>query len=676
VNPAPDRGSTWRGWASQTDAGSTPVTSVALSSDAPVRNRLFPKTRSWFALGAPLELLSPLSILRIIFAVSGFGWLIEALVLRWPLANIAYVMTAAAVAVVVWCALRVVQTVSRRWCHALAFLESALVLLLVHSGRSLGAALASLFFVVPAATFIALFLGSRSLSIHHLWFSIAQWVVLVGRLHAGGAALVAALVTVSVSFGTVVIRILVASVWRSGAIDPDTGLPNGVGLAQRLRMDRTGNPRALIIATVQLVGVDDARQALGHHVGTELLRRAVEDLGQVVPANSLLARVEGDEVVVARELDFGNKFDPSESAPPEIVLAGQALARELIATIASGRYLVNGVEVSLRAHVGLVFGPWDGSEVAELVRRSSLNARHGARVGLATVVWDGDHDALTGEDLALLAELRLAPERGELWLAYQPQVGASTNMLVSVEALLRWDSPTYGSVSPGRFIVLAERTGLIDRLTDWVLHEALNAQVRWRARGLEVPVSVNISAKTLSRPDLASWIIHELEEHRLPSRALTVEVTETAAADLLAAVHLLSPLHDRGIRVSIDDFGSGYTSLAAIPHLPLDEIKVDMEFVKRSLTSPADEAIVRCVQELSHRLGLVTVAEGVENDEIRDLMVAIGFDLLQGHFFSPGLSEPELTKVFEQPESRSPRALRSDIRVPAIASRPPLTARG
>ena len=130
--------------------------------------------------------------------------------------------------------------------------------------------------------------------------------------------------------------------------------------------------------------------------------------------------------------------------------------------------------------------------------------------------------------------------------------------------------------------------------------------------------SVNLSAKTLGRPDLAAWILAQLESPAAARpRALAVEVTETAAADLLAAVHLLSPLHDSGVRVSIDDFGTGYTSLAAIPYLPLDEIKVDMQFVKRAPTSAADEAIVRCVHELAHRLGLVTVAEGVEDEVVR-----------------------------------------------------------
>ncbi len=445
-----------------------------------------------------------------------------------------------------------------------------------------------------------------------------------------------------------------------------------------------------MLATVLLGGVDEARQALGYNVGTELLRRAVEDLGQVVPADTLIARVEADELVIARRLsrttgpgvpgpDASSPRAPGPRVPgpgvrgpvPEdVLLAGQALAADLARSIGAGRYLVDGIEVLLRAHIGLVFAPWDGVEVAELVRRASLNARRAAHDGVATALWDGDRDAMTGEDLALLADLRLAVERDELWLAYQPQVVASGAKVVSVEALLRWDSPVHGSVPPGRFIILAERTGLVDRLTEWVLHQALDAQVRWRAKGVDLPVSVNLSAKTLGRPELAAWILAQLDVRRLPTSALTVEVTETAAADLLAAVHLLSPLHERGVRVSIDDFGTGYTSLAAIPYLPLDEIKVDMQFVKRAPTSPADEAIVRCVHELAHRLGLVTVAEGVEDEVVRDLMVEIDFDLLQGFHYSKGLPETELLSFIEKPNAtpaarvpRAPLALDRDSEV-------------
>jgi EAL domain-containing protein (putative c-di-GMP-specific phosphodiesterase class I) len=630
------------------------VTSTRLPADAPVQSRLFPKTRSWLALGAPLELLSPLSVLRIVYAQALVLWAIEAMALPWPPAAVGWLIGAIVLAAAVWVWLLVVKEIGPRTCRALIGLGSVLAIALVHEGHSTGPVLANALVLLPFAMIVALYLGLRTVVAYQGFVSVALFVALAGDLHLGPAAVVVLASAVLVLSASLIVQVLIRSVWRSGSVDPETGLANGVGLAQRIagRSEDGGHSGAFVVAALFLSGVDDARQALGYRVGSELLRRAVEDLGQVVPPDTVITRVEGDELVLT--LDLAGELDADEAdqageVPSVALTAGLALARTLDAAINSGRYLVDRVEVSLRAHVGLVFAPWDGTDVAELVRRASLSARRAAASGSVSAVWDGDHGTLTGEDLGLLADLRLAAGRGELHLEYQPQMSVVTGRTVSVEALLRWQSPVHGNVPPGRFIVLAERTGLIDRLTQWVVGEALDAQVRWRRELVELPVSVNLSAKTMRLPDLSQWILAELEARHLPSSALAVEVTETAAVELLQAVNLLRPLHDHGIRVSIDDFGTGYTSLAAIPHLPLDEIKVDMSFVQRALTSAADQAIVRSVHELTHRLGLVSVAEGVEDAAIEGLMTEIGFDLLQGYHFSRPLTEQALLEFVGPP---------------------------
>jgi diguanylate cyclase len=237
------------------------------------------------------------------------------------------------------------------------------------------------------------------------------------------------------------------------------------------------------------------------------------------------------------------------------------------------RYVVGDVEISLRARVGLSTAPWDGTDMAELVRRASLSARRAGEQGSTAVFWDGDGGALTADDLALLGDLRSAAERGELSLANQPQIEPTTGLTRSVEALLRWDSPVHGRVPPARFIPLAERTGLVDRLTEWVVVEALDAQVRWQHLGAPLPVSVNLSAVSRPAPGLSARILERLSERHLPASCLTVEVTETAVADPERALAVLRPLHDRGVRLSIDDFGTGFSSLASLPLLPLDELK-------------------------------------------------------------------------------------------------------
>jgi EAL domain-containing protein (putative c-di-GMP-specific phosphodiesterase class I) len=199
---------------------------------------------------------------------------------------------------------------------------------------------------------------------------------------------------------------------------------------------------------------------------------------------------------------------------------------------------------------------------------------------------------------------------------------------------------------------------LIGRLTDWVLSEALEAQVRWRSVGINVPVGVNFSPTTINTPDLPDRVLEQLARRHLPASCLTIEVTETSAIDLLQAVSLLRPLHDAGIRISIDDFGTGYTSLAALPDLPLDELKVDQSFVMRSLTSTADDAIVRTVRELALRLGLDAVAEGVETKDMFDRMSGYGFDLLQGYFLSRPLEESDLIEYASRRESGQSLSLR------------------
>jgi EAL domain-containing protein (putative c-di-GMP-specific phosphodiesterase class I)/GGDEF domain-containing protein len=401
-----------------------------------------------------------------------------------------------------------------------------------------------------------------------------------------------------------------------------------------------------VVVAVVLRGIDSAQEALGFQAGSELLRRAVEDIGQVLPSDAIIGRI-GDELVVAQPVADGSLSPDerrAESVPERAVDVARSLALTVGRAINAGRYFLDGVEVSLHAHAGLSVAPWDGDALPELFRRASLSAREAVANGATDAVWHANTHTLTGADLALLADLGMAEDRGELALVFQPQVAASSGKVVSVEALLRWKSHTRGDVSPGLFIPLAERTGLINRLTEWVLPEALNTQVRWRHQGLEMSTSVNLSPVTMTRQDLAESVLEELRIRSLPPSCLTLEITETAVTNLLHAVLRLTPLREKGIQISVDDFGSGNTSLSSLPHLPLDELKVDQQFVRRSRESHNDLAIVRTIIELAQRLGLVCVAEGVETEELYADMVGLGFDLLQGYFVAKPLGEEELVQ--------------------------------
>jgi predicted signal transduction protein with EAL and GGDEF domain len=511
--------------------------------------------------------------------------------------------------------------------------------------------------LVPVGIFTGLFFPvRRALALH-----LAAWASLVSALSTSSglarSLLVATLATVMVLLASLTIAVLAAATRREGNVDPATGLPNGFGLSDT--MASSGYGSAFVVADIVLAGIGDVREALGYAVGTELMRRLVEDIGQVLPPGAVLGRVAGDELVVVHKLtcsppgpDQATCSAPLQSTrggddvgalPASVTAEADQLAVALSQGVDHGRYLVESVEVAIRAHVGLALSPWHGTELAELVRRASASAAQGADTGNGCVLWHAGHRTLTAEDLRLLADLRRAADHGELWVAYQPQVDARSRLPLSVEALLRWRSPQHGTVPPGRFVPLAERSGLIDSLTDWALAEVLDAQVRWRQNGLQVPVSANLSAKSLHQPGLPEKIMRLLETRQLPAASLALEVTETAATpDLLEAINFLRPLHNWGVGISIDDFGTGYTSLSVLTGLPLDELKVDQSFVLRSPTSPGDAAIVRTVRELAHRLGLAAVAEGVETAELDTSMTELGFDTLQGYFYSKPLPEEDL----------------------------------
>jgi EAL domain-containing protein (putative c-di-GMP-specific phosphodiesterase class I) len=252
-------------------------------------------------------------------------------------------------------------------------------------------------------------------------------------------------------------------------------------------------------------------------------------------------------------------------------------------------------------------------------------------------------DEAAEDGRALYDELRAGIERGEIVLHYQPLVDATTGRLHGVEALARWQHPARGLLGPPAFIPYAEQTDLIFTLTEHVLRQALAQAARWARAGEPVPVSVNISARSLTRDDLVPTIAGLLAEFRIPGVLLTIEVTESAVmTHPAAAAERLTALRALGVRVSIDDFGTGYTSLALLTQLPIDELKVDRTFIGTMTESPTHAAIVQTVAELATRLALTVVGEGVEDESTAGALRALGFDLLQGyHFGRPRPADPD-----------------------------------
>ena len=619
-----------------------------------MRSRLFPKTRSWLALGAPLHLLTSLSLLRVVVAWFVFPWPLLALGAGLQPRLDVYLLVVTTVAAVGWLALLRARTLPTATLVGVTGAGAGVAGGFVAAAPWSGASVAYSLLLFVLCITAAMFLRGRALFAHQILVSAVYTTCLVVGTGIQRGLLTSAACAVALVAVELLMGLLGHAARRQDVVDHLTGLPNGHGLGAAWAARASGGPS--VIAVVAVTGLEEARQALGWEVTTELLHRAIEDIGQVLPEGAIIGRIEGDELVVAAAVESvpppatgagSGEADEAIAAESDALAsaigAARLLAAALTGAIGAGRYLVNSIEVGLRAHVGLAIAPWDGTDFAELVRRASLSAARAVRSGDDHRLWDGDQDELTVEDLSLLADLRLAPQRNELWVAYQMQVDAVSKRPVAVEALVRWRNPRRGNVGPVTFIGLAEQTGLIERLTEWVLASALDAQVRWRAAGISLPVAVNLSAKLLTRSDLVEWIMGELEARSLPADVLTLEVTETAATvNLTQAVALLQPLHDFGVRVSIDDFGCGYTSLAALPHLPLDELKVDRDFVSRSAVSPADEAIVLSIGDLARRLGVHSVAEGVEDQATADRLTAHGFDVIQGYLYTRPVAEAQL----------------------------------
>ncbi len=234
-----------------------------------------------------------------------------------------------------------------------------------------------------------------------------------------------------------------------------------------------------------------------------------------------------------------------------------------------------------------------------------------------------------------MSDLRHAISEGQLVLHYQPKIDVATLEVRGVEALVRWQHPTHGLLFPDRFIPLIEQTDLIDELTEWVVHQALGDLVRFGALAPGLTMAVNVSARNLGRISFARQVLDAVDAAGVDAHRLTVEVTETALmTDPLRAAAVLEEISEAGVRVSVDDFGSGQTSLAMLADLPIAELKIDRGFVFDIVRNPAHAAIVRSVVDLGHNLGFQLVAEGVETADVLDVVAGTGCDLVQGYYFA------------------------------------------
>ena len=414
--------------------------------------------------------------------------------------------------------------------------------------------------------------------------------------------------------------------------DALTGLPNRSLFSDRVASAVAADRRSGGGAAVVLLDLDrfkEVNDTLGHHNGDVLLTRLAERLCGSVREIDTVARLGGDE--------FGLVL-------PGISAADQAegpLARVKAAIEAEVE--LAGLPLSVEASMGVVFIPQDGQNADLLLQRADVAMYVAKRAHAGTVSYDPAQNDYNAERLALVAELRRGLDRDELVLHYQPQVRQPSGDVHTVEALVRWQHPTRGLLPPDVFVPVAEHTGLIDPLTCWVLDTALAQVTAWKEAGLDLVVAVNISARSLQRTDFPQLVLDALARAGCAADRLLLEVTETAlVTDAARAADVLGRLHTAGLRLSLDDFGQGYTSLGQLRHLPLSELKIDKTFVLSMLANSSDAAIVRSVVELGHNLGMNVVAEGVETSEALASLRDLGCDITQGFLFSRPLPVDKL----------------------------------
>ena len=414
--------------------------------------------------------------------------------------------------------------------------------------------------------------------------------------------------------------------------DALTKLPNRAQLQGRLEQAIAMARRDKQRVAVMFIDMDHFKHindSLGHHVGDGLLIEVAERLRQSVRDSDVVARLGGDEFVVVL---VNVECDTVSTVIGKIL--------KLLGSV----YLINDHELHSTPTVGISLFPDDGDDVETLMKNADTAMYFAKAAGRNTYqFFTAEMNAAATERVVLEASLRHAIEREELLLHYQPQIDVATGRPCGVEALVRWLHPEKGMIPPLKFIPVAEETGLIVQLGEWVLDTALGELARWRAAGIsDVRMAINLSAHQLRDPQLVKRIAALMSLHNLGKGDLELEITESVAMkNPENTIVLLTELRRLGIELAIDDFGTGYSSLAYLKQLPLDRIKLDRSFVMDIENDPNDAAISAATISLAHSLGLSVVAEGVETASQFDFLKALECDVVQGYFFSRPVAAAE-----------------------------------
>ena len=441
----------------------------------------------------------------------------------------------------------------------------------------------------------------------------------------------AASILAALAVGAAVLRMVLtvrsaealATARRQARTDDLTELPNRRLFLEQLNEALAGHHRGqpLAVAIIDLDRFKEVNDSFGHHIGDQLLQLVAQRLANTVAPTDLLARLGGDE--------FGLLLPT----------AGQEQARHTATTILSALeqpFTLDDTTLHVDASIGIAIHPDDGDEPSALLRHAdtAMYSAKSTHSGFSMPVGQVD-DHAARRWLNTLEELRDALERRQLVLHYQPQLDLRTGRIRGVEALVRWEHPTRGLLYPDSFLPIAERAGLMDRLTAQVLEQALRQWRAWRQEDIDLSIAVNLTASNLQDLALPQRVAQALARFGVPVHALHLEVTESVLMqDASRSRELLTELRDLGIRLAVDDYGTGYSSLSYLHALPVDDLKLDRAFVGDCDTDPRSAAIVASTVDLAHNLGMRMIAEGVENGVVLDRLREYGCDLAQGYHVS------------------------------------------
>ncbi len=401
------------------------------------------------------------------------------------------------------------------------------------------------------------------------------------------------------------------------------------------------NGSTVSVLFMDLDGFKDVNDTLGHAAGDLLLSLVSERLRGCINSSDMLARMGGDEFAV---IVCNN--DSADSA--------HLIAKRILLKLSTPVSMV-GQSVKVGASIGISQYPKDGLSGDEILRCADTAMYQAKYSGKGQIL---DFDKNLAEDARdrnkIEAELRNAIDNKEFKLLYQPQVRCTDNQVVGVEALIRWEHPSRGLVSPAEFIPLAENIGLINAIGAWVIDESIRQLAVWQGTSLrKLRVSINIAASQFQMEDFTDQVLNALTQHQVPANLLELEVTESVVMnDMSSVVERLYRLREAGVRVAIDDFGTGYSSLSYLQDLPLDVLKIDRTFVSRLACESGEQSLVKTIQLLASGLGLETVAEGVESLEQKDAVEELGCDLIQGFLHSRPVAADEIPHAVEGIESR------------------------